>query len=62
MKDLNNNPLPECIPEDTHRDVLRKVISGDLYEVYRHWLASGHCIDMFQDQIKALEQQLKDLS
>lgn len=62
MKDLNNQPLPtKYIPEGVHTDVLRKVMSGDVYEVYNHWIASGHTIDMFQNKIKALEKQIEDL-
>ena len=62
MKDLNNNPLPlQFIPEEVHTEVLRKVISGDHYEVYRHWVASGHAIEMFLGQIRSLEAELARL-
>ena len=60
MSDLNNRPLPEpYITPETHNEVLRRVLGGDPYEQYRHWIASGHTIDMFEDQIKALEKQLE---
>lgn len=54
--DLNGNPLPtQYIPEQVHSEVIREAMAGNSMVIYSHWIASGHTIDMFKNQINQLE-------
>lgn len=56
MKDLSGNPLPlEFITESTHNQVISAVLLGNKFEIYNHWLASGHTLDVMKVNIDQKE-------
>lgn len=50
MSDKYGRPLPKCIPQEIHDQVI-KALDTDRYVAYNHWLAAGATIDVLNDKL-----------